>query len=292
MSEYVFGEVPGVQPGELFESREALREAGVHLPLQAGIHGKPDSGAPSIVVSGGYEDDDDQGDVIFYTGQGGRDTNSGRQTADQDWLRGNGGLRHSCLEGLPVRVIRGAGGDPNYSPATGYRYDGLYKVSDYWEEKGSAGFSICRFKLTRILPDLEDYAIQPTGATSDQEPRYAITQRRVRNTDVTQWVKDLYDHTCQICGEQIGTPAGPYAEGAHVVPVGKPHNGPDSRENVLCLCPTCHVKFDRGSLAVTETLEVTDLIQGDTTGTLTIKPNHPLDQAMLAKHREIHQRER
>ena len=37
----------------------------------------------SIVLSGDYVDDEDMGDVIIYTGEGGRDPNTGRQVADQ-----------------------------------------------------------------------------------------------------------------------------------------------------------------------------------------------------------------
>lgn len=49
-----------------------------------GIWGAGDVGAQSIVVSGGYEDDEDLGNLIIYTGQGGRDPASGRQVADRD----------------------------------------------------------------------------------------------------------------------------------------------------------------------------------------------------------------
>ncbi|MGO9353608.1 MAG: YDG/SRA domain-containing protein [Mycobacterium sp.] len=54
-----------------------------------------------------YVDDQNYGDVIIYTGQGGRDPNTGRQIADQQLTRGNLGLARSHLDGLPVRVIRG-----------------------------------------------------------------------------------------------------------------------------------------------------------------------------------------
>jgi hypothetical protein len=37
----------------------------------------------SIVLSGGYVDDLDEGDLIVYTGEGGRDPGTGRQIADQ-----------------------------------------------------------------------------------------------------------------------------------------------------------------------------------------------------------------
>ena len=43
----------------------------------AGISGAERDGADSIVVSGGYEDDEDYGNVIVYTGAGGNDPSSG-----------------------------------------------------------------------------------------------------------------------------------------------------------------------------------------------------------------------
>ena len=61
------------------------------------------------MVSGGYVDDQDLGDVIIYTGAGGNDPNTGRQVADQSIDHpNNAGLVTSELSGLPVRVTRGA----------------------------------------------------------------------------------------------------------------------------------------------------------------------------------------
>jgi hypothetical protein len=33
-------------------------------------------------------------------------------------------------------------------------------------------------------------------------------------------------------------------EAAHIRPLGAPHNGPDTWDNTLCLCPNHHVPFD------------------------------------------------
>jgi putative restriction endonuclease len=288
MSEYVFGDIQGTKYHDVFPDRMSLRESGVHRPLEAGISGKPDTGAESIVLNGGY-DNEDQGDVILYCGQGGDRDQTGTLKKDQDWKRGNGGLRTSCLEGLPVRVIRGPRGNPEHSPEAGYRFDGLYLVTDFWQETGKGGFLQCRFKLTRLLIDPSDVELQDQGEDGAGEIRYVATQRRVRNTAVTQWVKELYAHTCQVCGVQIETPAGPYAEGAHVVPLGKPHRGPDSRKNVLCLCPNCHVKFDRGTILISEDLEVVDRFDSGGSKKLKVDKDHALDPGYLASHRDIHE---
>jgi putative restriction endonuclease len=53
----IFGNMPGVSEGAVFESGAALSQAGVHPPTQAGISGSEEDGADSIILSGGYEDD-------------------------------------------------------------------------------------------------------------------------------------------------------------------------------------------------------------------------------------------
>ena len=71
----------------------------------AGISGSSSEGADAIVLSGGYEDDFDEGDVIVYTGEGGNQ--QGKQVKDQTFTKGNLALAVSQTKGLPVRVIRG-----------------------------------------------------------------------------------------------------------------------------------------------------------------------------------------
>ena len=136
----MFGTIEGVSIGQIFESRKALAEAGVHTPLQAGISGAAE-GACSIVLSGGYEDDVDDLDYIICTGQGGRDLATGHQVSDQEFIRGNKGLKLSHEYDLPVRVIRGHQIDSG--PVSGYRYDGLYYVKKFERVRGASGFLIC-----------------------------------------------------------------------------------------------------------------------------------------------------
>ena len=136
--------------GSCFASRAALSKAGIHGPHIAGIAGNGRTGARSVVLSGRYEDTEDFGDVIIYTGHGGRDPDTGRQMAHQTLTRGNLALAVSCMQELPIRVIRGANLVSPYAPQTGYRYDGLYQVEDYWCEPGTSGFNIWRFRLRQL----------------------------------------------------------------------------------------------------------------------------------------------
>ena len=144
----IFGHIAGVPPGFTWDTRREVAAAGVHKPTMNGISGTDREGADSVVVSGGYEDDEDHGTEIIYTGTGGYNPASGKQTSDQTLDNtNNAALVVSRLRGLPVRVVRGANGDKTYSPTTGYRYDGLFKVVDHWSETGGSGFRIWRFRL-------------------------------------------------------------------------------------------------------------------------------------------------
>ena len=152
--ERTFGHIPGYPEGSCFGTRADLSQTGLHRPRIAGISGTGRSGANSVVLAGGYEDTEDCGDEILYTGHGGRDPETGRQVTHQTLTCGNLALACNKRYGLPVRVIRGAREPSPYAPAAGYRYDGLYRVDAYWREVGKAGFSIWRFRLCKIVEPL------------------------------------------------------------------------------------------------------------------------------------------
>lgn len=95
-----------------------------------------------------------------------------------------------------------------------------------------------------LLPEAVDLHV-PTD-------RQDITiSRIIRDTKVGRRVKQLHGFACQICGLSLTLPDGSgYAEGHHVQPLGRPHNGPDIPENIMCLCPNHHVEMDYGVLAL------------------------------------------
>jgi len=281
MSGRVFGELPGSRGGRRFGTRAELSEAGLHRPRVAGISGSEKEGADSIVLSGGYEDDEDRGDEIVYTGHGGRDVQTGRQVADQNFRGGNRALALSSLNGLPVRVIRKAGA-ASHSPAGDYRYDGLYLVDDYWYDTGRSGFRIRRYRLIKLPnPSHAELTVsEERGAYS--APRQASTITRiVRDTEQARRIKALYDYECQICGIRLVGLAGPYAEAAHIRSLGAPHDGPDVSENILCLCPNHHVLFDHGGVAVGADLALIGAV-----GRLTVHPKHQIGAEYLRYRRK------
>ncbi|KZP24661.1 SRA-YDG protein [Athelia psychrophila] len=169
-----FGEDPGLYPflpdenqdspfgnrgfdvGKTWPSRQAMCNDKVHSSTFAGISKAGNRlGANAVVLSGKYEDDVDEGDVVWYTGTGGRGTDdwgaaSVPQTEDQTFDHpDNAALKTSCEKHYPIRLFRAI-------PATSgsgvqYRFDGMYGVTKASSEQGKSGFLICQFKFVRQM---------------------------------------------------------------------------------------------------------------------------------------------
>jgi putative restriction endonuclease len=279
------GEVPGIPEGRFFRDRQELHDLGLHRGLMRGIapHGS------SVVLSGGYPDDQDLGNEIVYTGEGGRDPASSRQIQDQEFVGGNKHLAENHLNGIPVRVHRGRKYADKMPDEFRYRYDGLYRVAECWDELGRDGFNICRFRLEKIsdkepedtTPSTSGLKL-PVGNVSPGRKESRVT-RIVRDSDVSDSVKEIHDYTCQICETRLVTPRGAYAEGCHIKPLGRPHSGPDTSENMLCLCPNCHVQFDELAVWIDDDLKIC----GEHGGTLRTHPHHTISIDFLRHHRSM-----
>lgn len=150
MQKRIFGHISEYPEGSWFATRTDVRLAGVHRPRIAGICGGEREGAESILLSGGYEDDTDYGNLIYYTGEGGRDEKTNTQIANQSLSRGNLALVYSQQHRLPVRVIRSATHKSPYSPKEGFLYGGLYKVINHEYVEGISGYYIHRYTLQKI----------------------------------------------------------------------------------------------------------------------------------------------
>ncbi len=278
-----FGHIPGIEIGTIFQDRADLAKARIHPPRQASISGAADEGADSIVLNGGYEDDEDLGDVIIYTGHGGQDP-GGRHVRDQTMTRGNRALAVSRDERLPVRVSRGPRVG-SYGPDSGFRYDGLYEVLRYWPDKGRSGFRVWRYRLEAV--DIGGLPEAPIPSGSIRPGRKDTTRSSiVRDPRVAMGVKELHGFACQICGTIVDTATGPYAEAAHVKPLGRPDDGPDTPDNVLCLCPNHHAEFDRGGMIVDTEHNVIRLSSRERLGVLRSHARHSISSDYLAYHRD------
>uniref|UniRef100_A0A452TTV4 E3 ubiquitin-protein ligase UHRF n=1 Tax=Ursus maritimus TaxID=29073 RepID=A0A452TTV4_URSMA len=169
-----YGPIPGIPVGTMWRFRVQVSESGVHRPHVAGIHGRSNDGAYSLVLAGGYEDDVDHGNSFTYTGSGGRDLSGNKRTAeqscDQKLTNTNRALALNCSapindgpqaqqvcsrRGQPVR--RHLQGErpslpppgPHRAPHGAHLHRASPQVVRYWPEKGKSGFLVWRYLLRR-----------------------------------------------------------------------------------------------------------------------------------------------
>ncbi|MCM2413906.1 YDG/SRA domain-containing protein [Streptomyces sp. RKAG290] len=289
-----FGPPPSVREGQQFRTHDALYAADVHRFRGRGISGTAHEGVDSIVASGGYADDEDLGDVIVYTAQGGSPDKDGRLTANQELSGVNQGMLINYREGLPIRYVRGLG--IKRGKATGgYTYRGLYLIEGYWSVRTDRGHLMWQFRLAKAVAgerwdsDAEGIAVVEEVLTPLERvaARYVSTQRRVRNTAEARAIKSLYGNTCQMCRIPVVVDinGARYSEGAHIHALGRPHGGRDMRSNILCLCPNCHVLFDNGARLITDDFKVVDALSREVLGDLYVEPEHRIDRASIRQHR-------
>jgi predicted restriction endonuclease len=289
-----YGEIPGFEEGAHFPSRQELHEAKVHRPLEAGICGTyRNGGAESIVLSGGYPDDEDHGDVIIYTGHGGRE--NGKQVKAQDpSATGNAALLASITTRYPVRVIRGSAGDEQHSPATGYRYDGLYTVEGYWTTIGIEGFRILQFRLEKLHdttpPIVPSKSIVDTPGI-DLHRWEPVALGVYGDRRIADEVKRAHNYRCQICRVVLQSPAGfRFAQTFHLRALARPHRGPDVAANILCVCPTHRIQLELGTVTIDDDLKVIDEISGEPFEQLTTVSRHKIGIEYVRYHRGLYRR--
>lgn len=132
---------PGeLQNGQWWPLQVAAMRDGAHGEIEAGIHGKPEKGAFSVVLSGGGYADEDEGATIRYCGTSG---SGGKPSL------GTGYLLRACSLGNAVRVLRSAALPARnpYRPSRGLRYDGMYDVVSF--EVLDEVTAMHRFRLER-----------------------------------------------------------------------------------------------------------------------------------------------
>ncbi|MFI6145872.1 YDG/SRA domain-containing protein [Streptomyces sp. NPDC051109] len=312
--ERVVGHIDGIELGSVLPRRRDVFDARLHSDLQRGISKlKDDDGklvSDAIVLNGGYLDDHDAWHEIRYTGaspDADKDPLTKRLKASQSWdYSDNAALKRSYDRGHPVRILRGFKGDGRYSPSEGYRYDGLYRITEARTAiSGAPGLAgepieICQFTLERYpesdqeLTTVELAAAELPGFTDEEkfpQTRTAKVQRMIRDTAAARRIKDLYGGQCQTCGIRLlGANARPYSQGAHLKPLAEPHRGPDVERNILCLCPNCHARLDIGAISIGEDWSVIERVpHGETRTTLSrllMKKKHGLHPDYAAYQRD------
>ena len=245
-----FGEIEGYPEGSLFHSRSEIKKAGLHKYTVHGISEINGVGCECVVLNGGYIDDIDNGDEILYTGEGGRKKNENFQSFDQPFTKGNLHLSKNKFTQDPIRVIRGYKlKDSIYKPKNArYRYDGLYYLEDYWPHTEENGHRIWRYKLIK-----ENSSLPPANKSENKTERTKVTTNKIkRDPNIPKILKEKYDFKCQVCGIRLEAQNDPYAIGAHIKALGKPHDGPDNEENMIILCPNDHYLFDAFAFSIND----------------------------------------
>lgn len=138
-----------------------------------------------------------------------------------------------------------------YSPFNQYNWTGYTRLF--------AGNFLDEFQKDILLSALEIDKPEPSTPLaidieieSNAPERVSIeTYRVLRDTALARRIKEIHNHACQICGANpIQLSNGKfYAEAHHLIPLGK-HNGLDIAENIICVCPNCHVKLDYGVIEI------------------------------------------
>ncbi|KAM3414675.1 hypothetical protein BST61_g9833 [Cercospora zeina] len=137
------------------DSKCTIREAGGHAPKQSGIYGHPLPGAYSVTLQNGESSpgslNKDEGTKILYGTRGGaseEDKNTLPAPSRQTYS-----LRASIRTKVPVRVFRFASdstSDVGLGPVTGWRYDGLYKITGVKEAANENDGKFEQFTLERL----------------------------------------------------------------------------------------------------------------------------------------------
>ena len=90
--------------------------------------------------------DKDQGSTLYYSGSKAHDNNDPNNPILSTSTRA---LQTSKREDRSVRVLRAAGGDCQFAPSVGLRYDGLYKIIEELLPLNHKGGRYVRFTLVR-----------------------------------------------------------------------------------------------------------------------------------------------
>jgi putative restriction endonuclease len=141
------------------------------------------------------------------------------------------------------------------------------------------GYKIWQFTLRR-----RD-AVQPPRGVGPTPPKPApraqtTILRIIRNTVQAKTVKELHGYRCQFCDLRLQMPTEFYAEGAHIKPLGAPHWGPDTVDNILCLSPNHHLLFDVGAVTIADDLSLIGMPCKVRTS-----PKHPINLEYVRYHR-------
>ncbi|KAG0519826.1 hypothetical protein BDA96_08G019800 [Sorghum bicolor] len=236
----IIGPVPGVEIGDIFFFRIEMCIVGLHAPAMAGIDhtsakhaGKDEILAVSIISSGGYENDDNDTDILVYTGQGGNSRHKDKH--DQKLEGGNLALMNSMKKKNLIRVVRSAQ-DPFCNSSKVYIYDGLYRVEESWTEKAKNGFSVFKYKMRREPGQRDGISVWKMTEKWKANP---ATRNNVIRADISSKAEKLPVCLVNDVDDQKGPSYFNYVTGVE-------HSGPLRKTKPLqsCKCPSVCLPSD------------------------------------------------
>jgi putative restriction endonuclease len=130
------------------------------------------------------------------------------------------------------------------------------------------------------LPSQADQNKENSGERLPSERKSYETNKIIRDQGLPRQVKEMYEYKCQICEVRLESGNYWYAEAAHIRALGEPHNGIDTLNNILCLCPNHHKLFDIGGFYIEDDLTIPVLKEK-----LYKHINHPIDLEAIRYHR-------
>lgn len=119
-----------------------------------------------------------------------------------------------------------------------------------------------------LTPLASDIGLLPLGSAEPSRNEQTI-YRILRDTDLARKIKLMHRNKCQICAQTLIINNSSYSEAHHIIPLGAPHYGPDTPDNIIVVCPNCHVQLDYFSVEID--LEKINTIAGHEISTKSIR---------------------
>lgn len=122
----------------------------------------------------------------------------------------------------------------------------------YFLQFDEAGLRVILKHLREPVPEwllaaLGESPVSEVDTVTLPTRKEVLLQQLQRDQRIVREIKDLYENVCMLCGRIIMLPDGNrYSEVHHIRPLGGLEQGTDTTNNLICVCPTCHVELDYG----------------------------------------------
>lgn len=139
------------------------------------------------------------------------------------------------------------------------------------------------------IKKLEKFTITPKEYKNELNRYQTIVDRRHRSREKVVAIKSLYNDRCQLCGNRLAKGDGTgYSEVHHLRPLGRPHDGPDSLNNMIVLCPNHHSDFDNGVVIVDDNMKINHPYDDGVDGKrIRVEMEHSLATKSIRYHNEV-----